>query len=538
MSRSTVNVSQEDVTSFLQCLRFDLKSMAAEYKCNRFGDFKQLANAALCAPDESPTGLFKSKLPFYSPEDLKRLKVGLRESTIKARERVKVFSDVLSVINKCFPSIPPRKRSRPDAFSGTQAFEQKVEERGKNVIPNKRTRTSMVDQRGLDGTLPMKKKRTVIKTDWPPVTSSVLPKPMHSRSLADSRSRLNDEFRPGAANGSMRSSIPRPEQDNTSVLHDKRDQNTTNARPFNKVNVRQDFISGTPSSTTKPQAVARGPRSGPSGVPKLTHGQLVTISKGSNPGLITSTNRKRGSSTRSPSPPVAQWADRRPQKISRTARRTNLTPLLPTNGEFPPLNNGDISENGRGFAKRFPANSPKQFKSKGDHSNVTLSESEDSGAAEIRSFGKSEEFVHKDRINGQKKPTLVGPTRKNKFLNAKHHRTTRGLASARSDKQLRNGRLGFDKPERFHFHIFCRPEHENSRVVKRIHVKSIPNLAAANAVMDPVYAFSSPFWKQMDPHFGFVSDSSVTYLKQEGNIGSTVNITVIQIMEPKAVVNI
>lgn len=222
-----------------------------------------------------------------------------------------------------------------------------------------------------------------------------------------------------------------------------------------RVNVRQDFISGTPSSTAKPQAVARGPRSGPSGVPKLTNGQPATISNGSNPGLITSTNRKRGSSTRSPSPPVAQWADRRPQKISRTARRTNLTPLLPTNGELPPLNNGDISENGRGFAKRFPANSPKQFKSKGDHSNVTLSESEDSGAAEIRSFGKSEEFVHKDRINGQKKSTLVGTARKNKFLNAKHHRTTRGLASARSDKQLRNGRLGFDKPERFHFHVFC-----------------------------------------------------------------------------------
>lgn len=68
---------------------------------------------------------------------------------------MKIFSDVLSVMNKCFPSIPSRKRSRPDAFSvgkmgTTSGFEyeqQKVEERGKNVVPNKRTRTSMVDLR-------------------------------------------------------------------------------------------------------------------------------------------------------------------------------------------------------------------------------------------------------------------------------------------------------------------------------------------------------------------------------------------------------
>lgn len=86
---------------------------------------------------------------------------------------MKIFSEVLSVINKCFPSIPSRKRSRPDTFSSdrsngllvdrttvgkmgiqnhalTSAFDfepLKVEERGKNVIPNKRTRTSLVDQR-------------------------------------------------------------------------------------------------------------------------------------------------------------------------------------------------------------------------------------------------------------------------------------------------------------------------------------------------------------------------------------------------------
>ncbi|KAJ0891073.1 hypothetical protein HanPSC8_Chr09g0349331 [Helianthus annuus] len=613
MSRSSVNVSQGDVTSFLQCLRFDLKSMAAEYKCNRYGDFKRLANAALCAPDDSPSGLIRGKLPFYSPEDLKRLKVGLRESTIKARERVKIFSDVLSVINKCFPCIPSRKRSRPDAFSGvsvgkmgtqshtlTSAFDveqQKVDDRGKNVIPNKRTRTSMVDQRadvrpntparssgsvdrdrevsrlangntlpGVDGTMPivadgwekskMKKKRT-LKADWAPSTSSTLAKPadgsrepkqgMHPRSLGDSRSRLNDphEFRSGAANGGIRSSIPRPEQENSSILHDKRDQTTklgqerSNVGAFNKANVRQDFMSGTPSSTAKPHAVARGPRSGPSAVPKMTNVQSPTISNGSSPGLISSNNRKRGLSTRSSSPPVAQWADRRPQKISRTARRTNLIPVLSTNDEVPPSSNsnGNVSEKGRGFAKRFPANSPKQFKSKVDH-NIPSS-SEDSGA---RDSLKSEEIGDKDAVNGQRRSTLVVPTKKNKFMNEKHHRSGRGFASARSvgnvgtEKQLRTGRVGFDKPES---KIGRPPTRKLSGRQAYTRQKQSAFtaatdflddghgelLAAANAVMNPVYALSSPFWRQMDPHFGFVSDACVTYLKQEANIRSAVNVT-------------
>lgn len=91
---------------------------------------------------------------------------------------MKIFNDCLSVVNKCFPSIPSRKRSRLDPLSNdrsntlisvdrsasgmgigkmglqnhanTNGFEleqQKSEERTKNSIPSKRTRTSMVDIR-------------------------------------------------------------------------------------------------------------------------------------------------------------------------------------------------------------------------------------------------------------------------------------------------------------------------------------------------------------------------------------------------------
>lgn len=85
MSRSTSTVTQTDVTNFLQCLRFDPKTMAAEHKFNRYGDFKRLATAVIGSPDESPSGSLKGKMLNSSPDDLKRLRAGLRESSIKAR---------------------------------------------------------------------------------------------------------------------------------------------------------------------------------------------------------------------------------------------------------------------------------------------------------------------------------------------------------------------------------------------------------------------------------------------------------------------
>lgn len=93
MSRSTSTVTQLDVTNFLQCLRFDPKSMAVDHKFNRHGDFRRLASAVLGSPDESPSS--KTKLPNSSPDDLKRLKAGLRESTIKSRY---LFSFIIIII--------------------------------------------------------------------------------------------------------------------------------------------------------------------------------------------------------------------------------------------------------------------------------------------------------------------------------------------------------------------------------------------------------------------------------------------------------
>lgn len=81
MSRSSSAVSQGDVHNFLQCLRFDPKF-------GRQVDFKRLTSVAFGIPvDDSLSASSKVK-PTSSPnslDELKRLKAGLRESSIKAR---------------------------------------------------------------------------------------------------------------------------------------------------------------------------------------------------------------------------------------------------------------------------------------------------------------------------------------------------------------------------------------------------------------------------------------------------------------------
>lgn len=86
MSRSSSSVSQGDVLNFFQCVRFDPKSMVVEHKLNKPSEFRRLASAAVGIPleDSLPAGP-KSKQLSSSPEDLRRLKSGVRESGTKAR---------------------------------------------------------------------------------------------------------------------------------------------------------------------------------------------------------------------------------------------------------------------------------------------------------------------------------------------------------------------------------------------------------------------------------------------------------------------
>ncbi|XP_044463715.1 uncharacterized protein LOC123194538 isoform X2 [Mangifera indica] len=645
MSRGSSSVTQGDVSSFFQCLRFDPKDVVADHKSNRQGNFRQHMNSALgVSVDDSPNGLSKGRpLPCPVPEEIKRAKAGLRENSVKARERMKLFSEALSVFNKCFPSIPSKKRSRSESFandqrsallssersvlgsnlskmgihshaipSGFELEQQKSEERTKIAVPNKRTRTSMVDVSGMDvrsnalvrppGSVDrdremlriansggvqaedrtlsgvdgwekskMKKKRSGIKPEAsqsfvsPKISDGYRdPKPgMQQRTVIDARSRINDShgFRPGVANGAVgvgktdgisqqtglgvRASIPRTELDNNSILSDRRDRSIgsdkerVNLRAVNKINARDEFNSAGPTSNTKMNASVRASRSvSVAAPPKLSPGfhratasNYWELSHCTNKphAAVGINNRKRTASARSSSP-VAHWAGQRPQKNSRTARRTNLVPIVSNNDRTPLDASSDVA---------------------------ALSESEESGAAEIKPKDKdrkSDEVDEKAGQNVEKISTLVLPSRKNKLVSGedlgesvqKQGRTGRLFTSKRSlmpmtvgklgnvetAKQHRSARLGFDKTESKAGRPQTRKLSDRKAYKHQKHPMTSTGadflvgsdngheelLAAANAVINSAHALSSSFWRQMEPLFGFLSDGEIAYLKQQAKL--------------------
>lgn len=87
MSRNSSSITQADVMSFLQCLPFDSKMMAADHRSTKQGDLKRGISVALgFSADDAPSSISKGKL-LGSPslEELKRIGIGLRETSKKAR---------------------------------------------------------------------------------------------------------------------------------------------------------------------------------------------------------------------------------------------------------------------------------------------------------------------------------------------------------------------------------------------------------------------------------------------------------------------
>ncbi|OIV99747.1 hypothetical protein TanjilG_26085 [Lupinus angustifolius] len=675
MSRSCSSATHGDVSSFFKCVHFDQKLAVPEHhKSNRQMDYKQHVCAALgVSPDESPRSSSKGKLlPSPVPEDIKRLKDSLHASQVKARERVKMFNEALSVFNKVFPSITSKKRSRGEGFSNgrctamlsdrpvsgptigkagvqdhpvTGAFEfeqQKSEERAKNIVPNRRIRTSLVDVRmdgqtnslvrpsgtvdrdkevlrifnsdavqGEERTLSiggdgwekskMKKKRSCIKLDGSP--STTLTKPVNTfqetkqriqqRVVTDARSKLNNDShssRSGVSNGTVgagkldgisqqtglgiRASTLRNDHDSNSLCNDRRGRPVSTEkerviiRAVNKTTIRDEFSSDSPIPGTKINASIRAPRSGSGVAPKLSPvvhrtavpndwelSQCTTKS----PAGLGNNNRKRVASARSSSPPVVHW--QRPQKSSRTARRTNLVPTVLNNDEAPTLDAvGDVAGNdiGLGFPKRLAGSSPQKNKLKGDlSSSVVLSESEESamGEAKPREKGrKSEKMDQKAGKNIHKVSNLVLPIRKNKLVSGEERgdgvrrqgRTRHSFTATRSlmpmtseklrnigtAKQLRSARLGLEKNES----KAGRPPTRklSDRKAYAFQNPSIINvaadflvgsedgheelLAAVKGLVNSIRAFSSPFWKQMECFFSLISEEDIGYWKQKVNL--------------------
>ncbi|KAK6941351.1 hypothetical protein RJ641_026728, partial [Dillenia turbinata] len=671
MSRKSSIPTAGEVTSFFQCLRFDPKLVAADLRPHRLGEFKRLGTVALgISTDDAYSVSLKGKPPV---EDLKRFKSGLRGCYMKAKERQKMFMDALSVLNKLFPSVPSRKRSRADVLSSEHPIillssdrttvaadvgkmeiknhsisssleleQPKLEERTKSSTPNKRTRTSLLDSRmdvrsnalarpsgavdrerelvkaansstvqsedrslpvGVDGweKSKMKKKRSRIKPDVSPSLASVKSDDgirehklgIAQRVAPDARSRLSDShgLRAGVANGvagagkmdgvsqqaglGMRFSVPRNDQDNASTINDRRDRPTgpdkerVNLRTVNKTSIHEDFSSASPTLNAKMNSSVRGPRSGAGLVPKLS--ALVHQANSPNdwelshctnklPASVGPNNRKRTPSARSSSPPVAQWAGQRPQKISRTARRTNFVPVVSGQDDTPASGSPSDTtgnENGLGFARRMSSSSQQPKLKVDNFASATLSESEESVAFETKSREKGKKFddMEEKAAPSQKTSTLLLASRKNKLVMGdelgdgvrRQGRTGRGLSSTRSPmrvdklggvgtaKQLRTARHGFDKTESKAGRPPTRKLSDRRAYARQKHtaINSTPDflvgsddgheelVAAANAVISSAHVSSRRFWRQMEQYFGFLSDAEIKFLKEQGNLEPT-----------------
>ncbi|KAL0338926.1 UNVERIFIED_CONTAM: hypothetical protein Sangu_1414700 [Sesamum angustifolium] len=201
--------------------------------------------------------------------------------------------------------------------------------------------------------------------------------------------------------------------------------------------------------------------------------------------------------------------------------------------------------------------SPQQVKIKGDNfSPAALSESEESGAAEIklRDKNKKSDEIDEKSVQVQKMSTLLLPPRKNKTVNGddqgdgvrRQGRTSRGFTSSRSvlpisveklgtTKQIRSSRLGLDKTERggrpptrklSDRKAYTRQKHITINTAADFLVGSDDGheelLAAASAVTNTAQALSSPLWKKMELLFRFIADVDISYLKNQVNPGVAV----------------
>ncbi|EEC79029.1 hypothetical protein OsI_19571 [Oryza sativa Indica Group] len=245
-------------------------------------------------------------------------------------------------------------------------------------------------------------------------------------------------------------------------------------------------------------------------------------------------NPKRTKSTHSLSPPT-QWGGQRPQKISRSARKSNLVPII-TNTD--------------GQSVSGSLESPSINEERGDHGLSTGSEGDESGVAEKKLRDKSKRAGElDDGHSGFQKIAMLGhPSKRNKLsadddvgdAARRQGRIGRGftptrpstpasidkLENAPTTKQRsvrtvternesKSGRPLIKKMSERKGN--ARPRHISSNAQLDSPVQSEDDheelLAAANSALRS--ANSSPFWRQVEPFFSYLTTEDIAYLSQQ-----------------------
>ncbi|KAK7280551.1 hypothetical protein RJT34_25615 [Clitoria ternatea] len=166
MSRGN-STATGDLAPVAQCLMLDPITMG-DQKYTRSGELRRVLGISLGNTlEDCAFGTANLKCPPpVATEELKRFKASVQEASVRARYRSKRLDESLHKLNKCWEAVTSKKQLWNDSlpnerlggshFSkmGSQTFRspselvnQRLEDRPKNVVLNKRIRTSVAETR-------------------------------------------------------------------------------------------------------------------------------------------------------------------------------------------------------------------------------------------------------------------------------------------------------------------------------------------------------------------------------------------------------
>ncbi|PIA28278.1 hypothetical protein AQUCO_07200140v1 [Aquilegia coerulea] len=434
----------------------------ADQKFTRSGELRRALGVTLASTsDDHSFGAAYSKPPPIAAEDIRRFKASVLDTYTKTRDRSKKLTESIGKLDK-YRQVLSSKKRRTDISersggtgmlkignlnhqSPSDIVTQRLEDRNKNVVLNKRVRTSIAESEGRNTAisrhpLAMEKDRDMLRAcnggsllveekirglptsgeGWDKkmkrkrsvgtvVTRAIdgereLKRAMHQKLSNDPRPRPYDAngFGSGPSNGitgmNKLDGTSQPSTPNGRVIPRNEVEKERALPKGNKPNVREDVLVGSPSPVTKGK-VSRAPRTG-SGVANSSPGFSQTpgaLDGWEQPSCLNkaqpaggTNNRKRPIPAGSSSPPMAQWVGQRQQKSSRT-RRANLISPVSNHDEAQISSEGipdfgarltTVEANGTLMPKGVSSNT-QHLKMKFDvPSPARLSESEESGAGE------------------------------------------------------------------------------------------------------------------------------------------------------------
>ncbi|KAJ4720590.1 Spectrin beta chain, brain [Melia azedarach] len=455
MSRGMVT-SVGDVPPLSQCLILDLITMG-DQKYTRSGELRRvLGIPSGTSTEENSFGAAHSKPPPpVATEELRRFKASVIDASMKARGRAKRLDESLHKLNKYCEALNSKKQQRTELLANERpggssllkigslsqrnspdVLPQRLEDRTKNVVLNKRVRSSVAETRAegrsnIPTRLPaggegwdkkMKRKRSVGTVFTRPMDSDgELKRVVHHKLNSEPGQPSSDAqgLRSGSgniANGSIKSdssslpagstvrAFPKNDLEKVSLSRDLiAGSSKERIKGNNKLTIREDNHIVSPGPLTKGKA-SRAPRTGPimsaNSSPNIARPsgaenweQPPSINKVNS--VAGANNRKRPLSAGSSSPPMAQWVGQRPQKISRSRRANLVSPVsnldegqISSEGCTPSdlgARMSSVGSNGL-LIPRGVTNGTQLIKVKQEivSSPVRLSESEESGVGENR----------------------------------------------------------------------------------------------------------------------------------------------------------